>query len=95
MLLNDVSAYATVESIIYPLPFKIYKLKSRFNLENKYQSKPQIAVEIIREIPAVGFAIEQVLADSSYRENGGVTGVLDQVRQPYCDWEMGTTWKSS
>jgi len=65
---------AVVEGITYPLLFKIYKLKSCLKSGDEYQSKPQIAVEMIREIQAMGFVIERVLADSLYGESGLSTG---------------------
>lgn len=79
----SVNAYAVVDGITYPLLFKIYKPKSRLKAGDEYQSKPQIAVEIIREIQAMGFVIERVLADSLYGESGDVTGVLHQLKLPY------------
>ena len=79
----SVNAYAVVDGMTYPLLFKIYKPKSRLKAGDAYQSKPQIAVEMIREIQAMGFVIERVLADSLYGESGDVTGVLDQLKLPY------------
>jgi SRSO17 transposase len=38
---------------------------------------------MIREIQAMGFVIERVLADSLYGESGDVTGVLHQLKLPY------------
>jgi SRSO17 transposase len=81
--LVSVNAYAVVDGITYPLLFKIYKPKSRLKGGDAYQSKPQIAVEMIREIQAMGFVIERVLADSLYGESGDVTGVLHQLKLPY------------
>jgi SRSO17 transposase len=60
----SVNAYAVVDGLTYPLLFKIYQPKSRLKAGDEYQSKPQIAVEIIREIQAMGFVLERVLADS-------------------------------
>lgn len=79
----SVNAYAVVDGITYPLLFKIYKPKSRLKTRDEYKSKPQLAVEIIREIQAMGFVIERVLADNLYGESGDVTGVLHQLKLPY------------
>jgi SRSO17 transposase len=79
----SVNAYAVVDGITYPLLFKIYKPKSRLKTRDEYKSKPQLAIEIIREIQAMGFVIEQVLADSLYGESSDVTGVLHQLKLPY------------
>jgi SRSO17 transposase len=49
--------------------FEIYKPKERLRLKDSYQSKPQIASQMIRGIKAMGFEIECVLADSLYGES--------------------------
>jgi SRSO17 transposase len=79
----SVNAYAVVDGITYPLLFKIYKPKSRLKADDEYKSKPQIAIEMIREIQAMGFVIERVLADSLYGESGDVIGALEQLKLPY------------
>lgn len=68
--------------ITYPLVFKIYKLKSRLKAGDEYQSKPQIAVEMIREIQAMGFVIERMLADSLYGESSNFVEVLHPLKLP-------------
>lgn len=78
----SVNAYGVVDGITYPLIFKIYKPKSRLGSGDIYQSKPQIAVEMIREIQAMGFVIERVLADSLYGESGDVISILHQLQLP-------------
>lgn len=79
----SVNAYAVVDGLTYPLLFRIYKPKSRLKAPDEYRSKPQIAVEMIRELQAMGFVIERVLADSLYGESGAFTGVLHQLKLPY------------
>jgi SRSO17 transposase len=79
----SVNAYAVVDGITYPLLFRIYKPKSRLKGDDEYQSKPQIAVEMIRDIQAMGFVIERVLADSLYGESGNFIEVLHQLKLPY------------
>jgi SRSO17 transposase len=44
---------------------------------------PEIAVEMIREVQAMGFVIERVLADRLYGESGDDIGVLHQLKLPY------------
>lgn len=58
-----------VDGLTFPLMFEIYKPKERFKLKDTYQSKPQIASQMIREIKAMGFEIDCVLADSLYGES--------------------------
>ncbi len=79
----SVNAYAVVNGITYPLLFKIYKPKSRLKASDEYQSKPQIAIGMIQEIKALGFAIERVLADSLYGESEAVTRCLETFQLPY------------
>jgi SRSO17 transposase len=79
----SVNAYAVVDGLTDPLLFKIYKPKSRLKAGDEYQSKPQIAVAMIRQIQAMGFVIARVLADSLYGESGDVTRVLHQLKLPY------------
>jgi SRSO17 transposase len=81
--LVSVNAYAVVDGITYPLLFKLYKPKTRLKANDQYQSKPQLAVEIIEEITALGFVIERVLADSWYGETEAVLRALEQLNLPY------------
>jgi len=62
----SVNAYAVVENITYPLGFKIFKPRQRLQPGDEYKTKPQLAVEILRELQAFEFNIELVLADSMY-----------------------------
>jgi SRSO17 transposase len=79
----SVNAYAVVDGITYPLIFKVFKPRSRLKAGDKYKTKPQLAVEIIRELQAWGFDIELVLADSLYGESGDVIGVLSELKLPF------------
>ncbi|CBN56736.1 transposase (fragment) [Kamptonema sp. PCC 6506] len=58
--------------------FKIFKPKGCLNPGDIYQTKPQLAVEILRELKAFGFKIKLVLADSLYGESGDVIRALEQ-----------------
>lgn len=79
----SVNAYAVVEDITYPLLFKIYKPKSRLKAIDQYQSKLQLAIEIVSEVLAMGFVIERVLADSLYGESWHFINTLQQLKLPY------------
>lgn len=76
----SVNAYAVVEGITYPLMFKIFKPRSCLQERDKYQTKPELAVEIIQELKAFGFKIKLVLADSLYGESGDVIGVMTKLK---------------
>jgi SRSO17 transposase len=64
-----VVSYGLVDGLTFPLMFEIYKPKERLKLKDSYLSKPQIASQMIREIKAMGFEIDYVLADSLYGES--------------------------
>lgn len=76
----SVNTYGVVDGITYPLIFQIFKPKNRLKAEDKYKTKPQIAVEIIQELKERGFKIKLVLADSLYGESGDVIRVLEQLK---------------
>jgi SRSO17 transposase len=79
----SVNAYAVVGNITYPLLFKIFKPRSRLRPGDEYKTKPQLAVEILRELQAFEFNINLVLADSMYGESGDVIGALSQLKLPF------------
>lgn len=64
-----VTAYGLFEGMTFPLMFEVYKPKQRLLEEDTYQSKPQIAAKMIRELQAMGFKFQLVLADSLYGES--------------------------
>jgi SRSO17 transposase len=76
----SVNAYGVVEGLTYPLMFKIFKPRSCLQVGDKYKTKPELAVEILQELKALGFQIKLVLADSLYGESGDVIGVLTKLK---------------
>lgn len=60
----SVNAYGILEGLTFPLIFKVFKPKKRLKAEDTYQTKIQLAQEIIQEFLAFGFKFELVLADS-------------------------------
>jgi SRSO17 transposase len=79
----SVNAYAVVENITYPLLFKIFKPRARLQAGDEYKTKPQLAVEILRELQSFEFNIKLVLADSMYGESGDVIGALGKLKLPF------------
>ena len=79
----SVNAYAVVKGITYPLLFKIFKPKKCLKAEDTYKTKPQLAVEIIKELQKWNFNIKLVLADSLYGESGDVITALEQSNLEY------------
>ncbi|HEY9878278.1 MAG TPA: IS701 family transposase [Leptolyngbyaceae cyanobacterium] len=79
----SVNAYGVVGNITYPLLFKIFKPRSRLQEGDEYKTKPELAVELIREIQAAGFKVELVLADSFYGESSSFIDCLRQFEMPF------------
>ena len=65
----SVNAYGYCEGMTFPLKFKVFKPKGRLQEGDKYKTKPEIAIEIIKELKEIGFKIKRVLADSLYGES--------------------------
>lgn len=79
-----VTAYGLVDGMILPLTFEVYKPKERLKDKEEYYSKPQIAATMIRQLQAMGFEFELVLADSLYGESKvNFVNVLDELKLPY------------
>ena len=79
----SVNAYGVVDGITYPLLFKVFKPQSRLKAGDLYKTKPQLAVEIIQELNALGFNIAQVVADSLYGESSRFLGALATMELPF------------
>jgi SRSO17 transposase len=79
-----VTAYGLVDGMILPLSFEVYKPRERLKDGEEYYSKPQIAATMIRQLQAMGFQFELVLADSLYGESKvNFVNVLDELKLPY------------
>ena len=79
-----VTAYGLVDGMILPLTFEVYKPKERLKASDEYYTKPQIAAMMIRQLLALGFQFELVLADSLYGESKtNFVNVLDELKLPY------------
>ena len=79
----SVNAYGVVDGITYPLLFKVFKPRTRLKAGDLYKTKPQLAVEIIQQLKALGFTIAQVLADSLYGESSTFLGALATLKLPF------------
>jgi len=78
-----VTAYGLVDGMILPLTFEVYKPRERLKNKEEDQSKPQIAARMIRQLQAMGFQFELVLADSLYGESKvNFVNVLDELKLP-------------
>lgn len=63
------NAYGYCEGMTFTLKFKVYKPKERLKEGDKYQTKPEMGAELIKELKEIGFNIKRVLADSFYGES--------------------------
>jgi SRSO17 transposase len=77
----SVNIYGLKDGIVFPLIFEIYKPKQRLQPGDKYQSKPQIAVALVKELVKLGLKIKRVLADSLYGESStNLIGTLEELK---------------
>ena len=76
----SVNSYGVVEGITYPLICKIFKPQRRLKAGDQYKTKPELAVEIIRELKAIGFKIKVVLADCLYGESENIMKVIRRLK---------------
>lgn len=76
----SVNAYGVYENITFPLIFKVFKPKGTLKSEDTYQTKIELASEIITELIDWGFNIELVLADSLYGEASSFLATLNKYK---------------
>jgi SRSO17 transposase len=75
----SVNAYGVLDSVTFPLAFRLYKPRRRLQPGDVYKSKPQLAVERIEELTAQGFPFRVVLADSLYGESYDCIAALHRL----------------
>ena len=68
MVTFAVNAYGVYSNITFTLNVKVFKPKGTLKEGDKYQTKIELASEIITELIEDGFNIKLVLADSLYGE---------------------------
>jgi len=87
----SVNIYAIIDDITIPLLFQVYKPKSRLKLikvrdkeeKEQYLTKPQIAIELIKELVSKGFNIELIVGDSIYGESRYFVSELEKLKLNY------------
>jgi len=72
-----------LDSVTFPLAFRIYKPRRRLQPGDVYKSTPQLAVELVQELAAQGFHFSVVLADSLYGESDDFISALHRLGLPY------------
>jgi SRSO17 transposase len=79
----SVNAYGLLGTTTFPLLCRVFKPASRLKAGDVYKTKPQLAVEIIEELLALGFRFSVVLADSLYGESGPFISALHRLGLRY------------
>ena len=79
----SVNLYGVLDGIPFPLSFAIFKPKKTLKDTDIHRSKPQLAIELVRELVAFGFRIDVVVADSLYGESGAFIQALNDLSLPY------------
>ena len=75
----SVNAYGVLDTVTFPLAFRLYKPRRRLQPGDVYKSKPQLAVELIQELAAQGLHFSVVLADSLYGESDDFISALHRL----------------
>ncbi|MGV2829157.1 IS701 family transposase [Myxosarcina sp. GI1(2024)] len=78
-----VNSYGIYDNITFPLMLKVFKPKGTLKPGDKYQTKIELAAEIIEELIDFEFEIELVLADSLYGESSYFIQTLDKPKLPW------------
>ena len=79
----SVNAYGVLDTVTFPLAFRLFKPRSRLKPGDVYKSKPQLAIELIQDLMALGFHFSVVLADSLYGESGEFISALHRLGLRY------------
>ena len=79
----SVNAYGVYCNVTFPLIVKVFKPKVTLKTEDKYQTKIELAAEIITELINEGFNIKLVLADSLYGESSQFLSRLAEQNLDY------------
>lgn len=77
------SAYGVLDTVMFPLAFRVYKPVTRLNMGDVYKTKPQLTIELIQEAQAAGFHFNMVLADSSPDDSGNLLIALRHLELRY------------
>lgn len=64
-----VTVWGLFKGMTFPLMFEVYKPKERLKEKDEYKTKPQLAGKMLKQLKAMGFKLELVLADSLYGES--------------------------
>ena len=79
----SVNAYGIYNNLTFPLIFQVFKQRATLKETDRYQTKIELASEIISELVDFGFEIELVLSDSLYGESSQFISTLDKHKLNY------------
>jgi SRSO17 transposase len=79
----SVTAYGVRGTTTFPLLFRLFKPQSRLKPGDVPQTKPQLALELVEELLALGFRFRVVLAASLYGESGPFSAALHRLHRQY------------
>jgi SRSO17 transposase len=79
----SVNAYGLLATTTFPLLFRVFKPQSRLKAGDVYKTKPQLAVEIVEKLVALGFQFSVVLADCLYGESPEFISALHRLKLQY------------
>lgn len=51
----SVHAYGVLDQLTFPLLFRVFKPQKRLHPDDTYRTKPQLAIQLIEDLPAQGF----------------------------------------
>lgn len=79
----SVNAYGVIDSVTFPLLFRVFKPKSRLKEGEVHISKVEMAAQMIEELLDDGFKINLILADRLYGESARIRQVCSKHNIPY------------
>jgi SRSO17 transposase len=79
----SVNAYGVLDHVTFPLACALYKPKTCLKPGDVFQTKPELALDLIRQLLELGLHCQVVLADTVYGESSALVNALEQVRLRY------------
>lgn len=79
----SVNLYGVLDGVPFPLTFAVFKPEKRLKPTDTYSSKPQLAITLVRDLVALGFRIDVVVADALYGESGPFISALQELQLTY------------
>jgi SRSO17 transposase len=76
----SVNAYGVLDSITFPLTFAVFKPQKRLHDDDTHQTKPTLAISLVKDLIKQGFQIDLVLADSLYGESHELIAALQELK---------------